>query len=237
MAVLPRIMANNGGRVPWEVHRYLQLRLSFGGLAFALKWNKAGTTTRDILIDISNQKVTFYDFPSKGKIGTWQSGAVSIDTWVRHKPREYFSHWRRTFYWDDLDLLYFAGYACFNYFVFPYILVNQHCQVMSTQKVTYQNKSLLRLDVEFGSEMPTHSQYQAFYFDAEGRLIRHDYNPEVFMLSAKAAHLCFHHTKVNGVWFPIQRKVLPRKSDGGHASRPILVWINVESIQFLKEKN
>jgi hypothetical protein len=44
-----------------------------------------------------------------------------VDT--RKDARAYFPFGRRLFYWDDLDMAYFANYAFWNYFILPRLLM------------------------------------------------------------------------------------------------------------------
>jgi len=85
----------------------------------------------------------------------------------RKNARNYFPLGRRLFYWDDLDMAYFANYAFWNYFTFPALLMNE--------EIIWEEKSDTLLQAAFPDFIPTHNKMQSFHFDkASGLLTQHD---------------------------------------------------------------
>jgi hypothetical protein len=137
----------------------------------------------------------------------------------RRNPRDAFRRsLRRQFRWDDLDLLYFAGYAMWNYLTFPFLLRHDGVEVSELGE--------RRLAIEFPDDFPAHSPRQTFYFDEDLMLRRHDYTARVFGPWARARHLSWDHREFGGLIFPTRRRVLPRGLPG-----PTLIWIAIEDVE------
>ena len=154
-----------------------------------------------------------------------QGGSVHVESGgnvlsLRENARQYFPGGRRTFRWDDLDQVYFAGYAAWNYLVFPALLLRDD--------VGWRQVSDSTLEATFPAALPTHSAVQQFHFDSDTGLLRqHDYTAEVFGGWARAANVALAHGGSDGVPYPSRRRVTPRKSDGRPRGFPLLVGIEI----------
>jgi hypothetical protein len=79
---------------------------------------------------------------------------------------------RRCFAWDELDLAHFLGYAFWNCFALPALLLRDD--------VAWMEASEGVLVPRFPAHLPTHGRDQRLLFDREtGLLRRYDYRPEV----------------------------------------------------------
>ncbi len=178
----------------------------------------------------------FENYPGRGMQGVFTPEQVWIERLDGQKqkerahPREAMNSFRRQIYWDNLDLLYFAGYAVWNYLNTPFLLAMKGVSAREIDPWQENGQTWSRLKVEFPESFPTHGKDQTFYFDGNYLLRRQDYDPEVFASWARAAHYCSDFRTVNGLVFPMSRKVLPRKSDGGSNTFPTLVWIDIKEI-------
>ncbi|HUF53071.1 MAG TPA: hypothetical protein VMR52_04770 [Dehalococcoidia bacterium] len=138
----------------------------------------------------------------------------------RDEPRKYFPGGRRRFRWDDLDFLYFAGYACWNYVTFPALLLRDDIEWSEVSNTT--------LEAKFPASIPTHSPVQQFQFDPQTALLRqHDYTAEVFGDWAHAANVVLKHGTSDGIPYPSKRWVTPRRADGTPRQFPLLVGIEI----------
>jgi hypothetical protein len=126
---------------------------------------------------------------------------------------------RRAIRWDDLDFLYFAGYASWNYLTTPFLLASPGVEV--------QERESGRLDVTFPPSIPTHSRRQSFWFDERGYLRRLDYTAEVFGWWARSVHTCSDHRVFDGIVMPRRRRVVPRLPGERPARGPTLIWIEL----------
>lgn len=207
--------------------RKVSFTLTAGGLALASKGK--GRSLRNIAVNVSleRQWVLFESFPRAGSSGVYEDGAVRIQgeteiARVRNSARPS----SRKVWWDDLDLLYFAGYALWNYVAIPQRLWELPHRELSPLRD--KGQGWRRIEVDFPAEIHTHSALQTFYLDAEGRICRHDYVAEVFGQWARAAHFGSQHVKIGDAWVATRRRVVPRLGSGRALAGPVLVWIRLE---------
>ncbi len=147
----------------------------------------------------------------------------------RRGARDYFPYERRWFSWDELDLAYFMGYALWNYFALPALLLRDD--------VTWTEVSEGVLKPRFPAHLPTHGRDQRLLFDREtGLLRRYDYRPEVVvgMIPLTVGNLVLEHAAWEGIPYPFKRRVTPiRHGDGRLLGRPVMVTIEVEGWRLL----
>lgn len=179
-------------------------------------------------------------FPRPGQRGVYDAGQVRIETddgevlESRERPRELFfgrSGLRRNLRWDALDATYFAGYAWWNYLNHPFLLARAGFEVREIEPWDESGETWRRLEVDFPEAIDTHSRRQAFYYDGELRLRRHDYVAEVVGGWARAAHLCAEHVEVGGLVFPTRRRVLPVGPGNRPLASPTLVALQLFEIE------
>jgi hypothetical protein len=239
IAFLEKVLTAHGGTERWLSYNEINVKMRFGGLAFLSKFNRKGLKERTIVISIHEPKVVLHDFPGTGKRGFFTADRVWIESKngqrlsERLNPRNSFKKTRRKFYWDNLDLLYFTGYASWNYFNSPFLL-GRH-DVITTEKGPWKEngETWQRIEAIFPDRIPTHCRKQVFYFDELFRMRRLDYDPEVFASWAKAAHYCDEFKLCSGLLMPMQRKVVPRSKNGKSKSKPVLVWIKIKEVTLI----
>ena len=134
----------------------------------------------------------------------------------RRNARSFFPYGRRLFWWDSLDQTYFAGYALWNYLVFPALLLRED--------IRWEETGQSRLLARFPENIPTHSPVQEFLFDPVSGLLRqHNYTAGVMGGWAKAANTVIAHGTWNEIPYPSHRRVTPRRKDGTPSGRPVLI--------------
>jgi hypothetical protein len=129
----------------------------------------------------------------------------------RSQPRAALFTWPKRLGWDRLDILYFAGYALWNYLSFPHLLALPGVRVTGVEPGRPEGVQMLR--AAFGPEVPTHSALQTFHVNAAGLLLRHDYTADVIGSWATAANRCLASAVVDGLRFYTRRLVTPRFGD------------------------
>jgi hypothetical protein len=138
----------------------------------------------------------------------------------RQSAATFFPFGRRTFWWDDLDMTWFACYAFWNYLTLPALLMNP--------EVAWTELAAGHLRATFPKHIPTHCTTQDFYFDASsGLLRRHDYVANVVAPIAHAANVVQCHSQHRGLIFPSQRRVTPIGFNRRALPGPTLVSILV----------
>jgi len=235
--LLEKVLESHGSLDTWQKFSTISATVRFGGLAFRSKFNNKGLRTRKVSISTKAPTSIFYDYPSTGYTGVFTKDEVRIEAAsgqiikIRKNPRDAFKSFRHNFYWDDLDLLYFAGYAGWNYFNSPFLLSYPGVEVRDLGSWSEKGQTWQKLGVKFPSSIPTHSENQVFYFDKDYRMVRFDYCPEVFAKWARGAHYCSNYTNWNGIWVPSKRKVVPNGNSNISKPFPTLVWIDVKDVK------
>lgn len=233
--LLENTLEAHGGRSRWQRVKCIEASLSSGGFAFASKFQ--GSALHGLAIEVypHTRRVVLKNFCHRGWRGVWTPTHVQVldhrDTlvWERQNPRAQFGRVVKQIYWDKLDILYFAGYALWNYLSFPFVLDLPGVVVTDTQEVNAQG--FRRLAASFGPELPTHSAVQSFHVNAAHQLVRHDYTADVIGTWAHAANACLASQEVSGLRFYTRRKVHPLMGKHTVLPLPTLVWIELDDIR------
>ncbi len=122
-----------GGVDIWKKHKYVEAEVSVTGLAFTLK-RRPFFEHAHIKMEISKPFSKLTPIGKDKKIsGVLEGKDVKLENngiiiAERKNARDYFSNLRQLFYWDDLDMAYFANYAFWNYFTLPNLLINNEIE-------------------------------------------------------------------------------------------------------------
>ena len=117
----------------------------------------------------------------------------------------------------------------------PFIFTWPGLEFKELSPWVYKDQTWQRLEVVFPKSFPTHCEKQTFHVDDQGYIRRHDYTAEVIGGYAVAAHYCDNHRKVDGIVFPIRRRVYPRQADGTSKTFPTLIWIDIDAIELMSD--
>lgn len=225
-----KVIAAYGGKELWQNHKFIEAEVSVTGLAFTLK--------RRPVFDHAILKMEIAQPFSKltpiGKnktiTGVLSGNDVSLEAEdksiieERKNARSYFPFGRRLFYWDDMDMAYFANYAFWNYFTLPNLLLSD--------TIKWVEKTEGVLEATFPDNFPTHNKAQDFVFDKEtGLLKQHNYAVDIISTLAKAANVVIEHKKTEQLVYPSKRLVTPRTKSGKALGGPILIDITVHSFK------
>ena len=229
-----RALAAYGGADRWRKARAAEATVTVGGLLFRLKRRMPAPRAR-VRTEIWRPYTRIDPIGSSGAIGVLEDPDVRLEApggeAVAHRrgARDYFPYGRRWFSWDELDLAYFMGYALWNYFALPALLLRDD--------VTWTEVSEGVLKPRFPAHLPTHGRDQRLLFDREtGLLRRYDYRPEVVvgMIPLTVGNLVLEHAVWEGIPYPSKRRVTQiRHGDGRLLGRPVMVTIEVEGWRLL----
>ena len=125
--------------------------------------------------------------PDPGRRGVFERGAVRIESddgevlAERDDPRAAFRRLRRNLWWDDLDLLYFAGYALWGYVSAPFIFTRPGFEVEEIEPWHEDGETLARAarPVSRTTSPPTRAS-SSTTSTTDGLIRRNDYTAEVF---------------------------------------------------------
>jgi len=236
MTLLQRVIAAHGGAEYWNSLEAIEAEISASGFLFKAKRRPLLRHVR-MRAWTREPRFAFYDFPERGQIAELlATNEVRIsggDGAVLHRrtgPRSAFRSFRHLFSWDDLDFIYFAGYATWNYLTAPFLLTRPGFIVTELGAAKGPLAFLNRLQVIFPEDIPTHCKQQMFYFDEHLLLRRLDYTAEVVGGWAHAAHLCKEYRTFGGLKAPTRRTVLPLPFGGRLLPGPTLVSIEVHDL-------
>lgn len=226
-----KVIEAHGGRHRWQTLESIEASFSSGGLAFTLHMQPLALKGLRLSMQPHARRVVLHDFCYPGWSGVWSPDRVQILDAAgnlvseRGHPRQSFSRFSRQVRWDKLDILYFAGYALWNYLGFPFILESPGVSILKAEAG--------RLVTRFDAEIPTHSAQQVFHIDDSALLTRHDYTADVIGSWANAANFCRDSEVVDGLRFYTRRRVFPRFGEDIVLPLPTLVWIKIDSIRLV----
>ena len=233
--LLESVIEAHGGAGRFQSAQDVELDIESGGLAFAMRFRRppARYTAH---VSTTEPRTVISAWPDEDRRGVFERDSVRVESASgevlarRDDPRADFGKLRRKLWWDELDLLYFAGYALWNYVNTPFMFLRPGFELDEIEPWSEDGERWRRLRVRFPPDIPTHSREQEFYFDEGGRLRRLDYTAEVFGSWAKAAHYCHDHQEFDGLLVPTRRRVYPRKPDNRPRPRPTLVRLDIRDV-------
>jgi hypothetical protein len=240
MGLLEEVLEAHGGRDAWLRAERVRLRARSGGLLLRTRAPRGAFEEVDLDVEIGSVRATASPYPRSGLRGVFADGSVRIEAGdgevlaSRQDPRRCFfgrPGLRRNLRWDALDLVYFAGYAWWNYLNHPVLLCRDGVAVSEAGSLRRGGQIWRWLDVSFPPGLHTHSPRQSFLYDEELRLRRHDYVAEVVGRWARAAHICDGHREVDGLLFPTRRRVHPLAPGGSVLPGPVLVALDLAAIE------
>lgn len=229
-ALAEKMIKAHGGMPAWERASAIELAMHGGGLLTTMKGQRRTMSDVRLTIPTTGQRTVVAPYPRAGQRGIFDEGSVRIETddgevvERRDDPRPLFRTLRRQFRWDDLDLLYFAGYAMWNYISVPFVLLREGYDLEAKDDRT--------LVVSFPPSVQTHSRTQSFVLDEDGLLRRHLYTAEPVGPWARAVHVSAEHHDFDGLIFPTRRRVYPRvPGSTTPIPFPTLVRIDIDSVE------
>jgi hypothetical protein len=223
-----KMIKAHGGMAAWEQAESVSLDMHGGGLLLVSK--RQPRTMKDVTVTVATtgQRTTITPYPKPGQRGVFEHGSVRIESDAgevlerRDDPRPLFRRFRRQLRWDDLDLLYFSGYALWNYVSVPFVLLRDGYKL--------EAKDAKTLTVTFPEGVDTHCRTQRFQLDEKGLLRRHLYTAEPVGRWARSVHVASEHRGFGGLVFPTKRRVYPRGLGGIRVPFPVLVRIDIDNV-------
>jgi hypothetical protein len=239
MTLLDQVMEAHGGRRRWGRVREIHAHVRSGGLLMRSKFKAGKFADYGISVSTDRQSAVLEPYPRQGRSGEFAGDTVRIidddgsTLAERDGAREAFfglSGVSRKLRWDDLDALYFAGYAMWNYLTTPWLLEWPGVETGEGEPIEVNGESWRRLDAGFPEGLHTHCREQSYYVDPAGLIRRHDYHPDVVFSFANAAHLCGGHREFDGLIFPTSRRVVPKGPRGRPLGGPAIVSIELDAV-------
>lgn len=209
--LLARAIAAHGGAARWRSISAIEVEVDAWGWMFPVRG--LSNIPRRLRIDARAQRVELVPTATDPRRGLYTPDRVELvtadgRTETREHPRDRLGLLRVR--WDWLDLLYFAGYAWWNYLTLPFLLAGPGFVLRELSPCRVRGETWRRLHATFPPELHTHSRRQVFWFDPRGLLRRHDYHADVMGFWAYARHTCDDHKAHDGLVVPMRRRARPR---------------------------
>ncbi|MCM8541434.1 MAG: hypothetical protein NE328_14300 [Lentisphaeraceae bacterium] len=189
----------------WTSINFMKIRLRICGRILMTKLKNPSVRELDIEVSTSKPWIKINSFPDQNSYGVLDGYQARIISKNTESCRTFNYPYKYKFLWDDLDLLFFLGYALWNYTTTPYIF---QMPGFSIEKLSDLNGEH-RLSVHFPNDIPSHCQQQIFYFDEKYLQTRLDYTAEVFWGSARGRHYCEKVKDFGGLKVATNRYVYP----------------------------
>lgn len=231
--LLEKVLDAHGGLDRWKKVSGVHSRQTATGQLFEFKNGSAQSPQRRMDVETGSQRVSATPFPRRGSRGEFDHDRVwlendegeTIDTLTDPRP-SFAGHTMET-PWTELQALYFATYAAWNYMNVPFILADPDFDVREGEPWSEDGETWRRLLVTFPDRVITHSSEQTFYVNESGHIRRMDYNAEIVGRGGDgAAHYLFGHQNFDGIMYPTRRTVYPRRADNTPTPGPVLVNID-----------
>lgn len=235
--LLHRAIAAHGGLDHFDRFQQVSADVSISGALWSLKRRPQQDNVR-VTVDLHQERTVFAPFklPTQHAIFTPQRLAVETNQGAvvqeRANPRAAFAGHTRETPWDDLDQLYFSGYAMWTYLTIPFCLTWPGFEVAEIEPWQEENETWRRLSVTFPPHLASHSTQQTLYYDASGLLRRHDYEVEVAG-HFPAAHYVSEYQNVSGILMAMKRRVFPRQPDNTPVRNILTIAIDLSHIRFV----
>lgn len=226
----------HGGWDRWQQLRRLSAQVSIGGAMWHLKGWPDVFADVHVSIDPHRQHTEYTPFLHDGQHALFEPDRVAIvadDGKVieeRHAPRQAFAGHVLTTPWDALHLVYFSGYAMWNYLTAPFLFKLPGFQTEEIEPWDENGETWRRLKVTFPEDVHGHTREQVFYFSEDGLLRRHDYRVDIIGSGAASAHCVSEHRTIGGIVFPTRRRVHPIGPDNRPLPERTAVSIDVHHV-------
>jgi hypothetical protein len=235
VAVIDAAVKAHGGRDRWLAVTSVSATVSMGGSLWSDKGHHGAFADAAVFIDPHRQHVEFSGF-GRRRLRTWfEPGLVSVRTEDgteidrRRDPRVSFTQGAAAA-WDNIQVVYFASYAIWNYLTLPYLLTAPGVKTAEIEPWPAADSSWRRASADFArATVDTHNRLQYYNFDSNNLLVRHDYDADV-LGGAPASNQASEYRDFSGLLFPMRRRVTARGADGAAGIGPILVSIDFGEI-------
>ena len=217
------------------------MTVNVSGLVWAVK-GYPGHRLVQLVVEPHARRVTYWNALGDGDYNTrwiWTPDRVWKETpdgsiiASRDTPRTAFEGHNFFTKWDHLHLLYFMGYAIWNYICAPFYFSWPGMKLREVENTGQDavDSSWRALEVTYPDDIPTHNRVQIYYFDEKHSLRRLDYRAEVVggTDAGVAAHECFDHQDCNGLLVPTLRRVVS-VPDGQKNGGPSAVLLDFHDV-------
>ncbi len=216
--LLELAVSAHGGLDRWKHIMSIDVSLIISGQLLEVKGFPEHQHTK-VTIDADRPRTVMEPYGDEGARGIYTPGRVWIEARDDGReiveltePRASFAGHVRNTKWDQLQRLYFLGYAMWNYLTTPFIFVRDGFDLQELAPHEEDGQSWRVMQVRYPKDIPTHCDTQQFYFNSDGILKRIDYTTDV--LGGVASHYLYDPKNFAGLVVPTRRRVVQRTPTG-----------------------
>ena len=242
--LLDLAIATTGGRALWNSLCGLRIDISIGGPIWAMKgWPPEQTFDQILSVDTVNEHIVFTPFtrPDQQMVFDGATDTVTMQT-LDGQPVQTLSPARAGFKgmlrnsdWDAAHLGYFLGYACWNYFVTPFLFTYPGVAAREIEPWHEAGQTWRRLAVQFSPQVVTHNPEQVFYFDSEGLQRRMDYIVEING-STLVGHYTSRYKNFGGLAVATRRRVYRRNPDNTVNLNLPSITLDIHDVELIRRE-
>jgi hypothetical protein len=224
----------HGGRARWGRVRSIDVTASITGATWFIKGK--GDVLKNVCfqVDTRRQLLTM-DFVGQDKRSIFEPHRVVIEhrdgTVIdsRDDPERSFEGHVFATPWDDVHVAYFSGEALWAYLNTPFLYTWPGFVTEEIGSIEVQDETWRRLRVTFPDYIKSHTQEQISCFGPDGLLRRQDYTVDI-LNSAPGLNFASDYHDVDGILFPMRRRIYPWEGDYQLVPQPLLIAIDMSEI-------
>ncbi|MER8376020.1 hypothetical protein [Mesorhizobium sp. M1406] len=227
----------HGGMERFSRFSFLTAKLHQGGVLWGLKGKATVLEDCHLKVDLKREWVSHWPFSPTNNKSAFTPDRVTIETPAGEvveellNPRASFDGYEMETHWSNPQVAYFSGYTMWTYLTSPFILKQPGVVSEEVESWNENGETWRRLRVTFPASIATHSTVQSFYFNADGILVRHDYEVDIQGKNAAARYLT-DPVKVEGITLPSKMRIFPRQPDNTPLSEPLIVSVDLSGFHF-----
>lgn len=223
----------HGGEARWREVSAIDTSWTFHGTMFKIRLREAQLKDLHARISTTEPRVVVDPFAGRSATGTFtptrlelveQDGRMTS----LENPRDAFKRPRTIVWWNDLEMLYFAGYVLWNYAQLPFLLLKPGLVIEDAGTTRKQGETWTKVRVTFPATLPTHSPRQTFYFGPDGLLRRHDYHVGILSRLARGARYIHANQVIDGLTLPSRIEIKLGLVGESYAPFPALGWVEFD---------
>jgi hypothetical protein len=225
----------HGGMDRWRTVTSVEITASITGAIWHVKGKPDVLKSVVMTADTGSERLTTV-FPGQDKRSVFEPDRVVIEradgtpAEARDDPEASFAGQKLDTPWDDIHVAYFSGEALWTYLNTPFLYVRDDFATEEIAPVEADGETWRRLKVTFPDTVKSHTREQIFCFGADGLLRRHDYTVDI-LGGGTGLNYATDYQDIDGIIFPMTRRVYAYTSDYELVPEPVLVAIDIADVK------
>lgn len=224
----------HGGLARWNEVSSVDIDVSITGAIWYVKGQP--DVLRDIVMVVdTNQERVATTFVGQDRRTVFEPDRVVIGKSdgsvleARDDPEQSFLGQSADTPWDAVQVAYFSGEALWTYLNTPFLYTQERFATEEIDSIQVEDETWRRLKVIFPEEVKSHTREQIFCFGPDGLLRRHDYTVDI-LGGATGLNYASDYREIEGLMFPIRRRVYAYEGDFQLVPEPLLVAVDISRI-------